>query len=88
YLIIDKGERAVKSWWPLVISYEKEDCGENYGCWTFRNELWYRKCLAAIEDLNAPAQPLSLTEWNKCQCGQTAVRRFRKSIHSRSEKFI
>ena len=76
-MVLDDGkQRALRSWWPLARYYEKEECGENYGRWTFRREEWYGAWLNHIEKDDFSAKPLTYTEWKSIQHGPRMVRTF------------
>ncbi|KAJ2935126.1 hypothetical protein H1R20_g1910, partial [Candolleomyces eurysporus] len=83
----DGKKRALKSWWPLVRYYEKQECGENHGHWSSRNEEWFTKRVFAIESQDTP-QPLSYTGWKSKLHGVKGVRNFLSTISRASETLI
>ena len=36
-------QKALKLWWPLQTTWEKETTLANYGHWTDYNEIWYQR---------------------------------------------
>ncbi|TEB26771.1 hypothetical protein FA13DRAFT_1635606 [Coprinellus micaceus] len=80
----DGKQRALRSWWPLARYYEKEECGENYGRWSFRREEWYSTRLNHIEKDNFSTKPLTYTEWKSVQHGPRLVRTFHAVVEKAS----
>lgn len=85
----DGKDRALKSWWPQALYYEKEECGENYGHWCYRREQWYTDRLKAIEaGIEPMSQPLTYKEWKSKQHGARAIRTFHKEIRASARRFL
>ncbi|KAJ2913523.1 hypothetical protein MD484_g6900, partial [Candolleomyces efflorescens] len=72
----DGKKKALKSWWPLVRYYEKEECGINTGRWCGGQERWFKDRVHAIQDGSTKPQPLSYTDWKSKLHGLKAIRHF------------
>ena len=55
-------QKALKSWWPLQTTWEKETTLANYGHWTDYNEIWYQRRLRELRE-GSNVQPLAESEW-------------------------
>lgn len=53
---------ALKSWWPLQRTWEKDNALANYGYWTEYNEGWYQKRMKQLKEDEHP-QPLGEARW-------------------------
>ena len=53
---------ALKSWWPLQATWEKETTLDNHGYWTDYNETWYQRRLSELRE-GVNVQPLTESEW-------------------------
>ncbi|RXW18901.1 hypothetical protein EST38_g6960 [Candolleomyces aberdarensis] len=84
----DGKQRALRSWWPLVRYYEKEECGENHGHWSNRRESWYGARVMNIQDPLSDAQPLTYTEWKSKLHGVKAIRNFLSHISKASANLL
>ncbi|TEB33497.1 hypothetical protein FA13DRAFT_1708285 [Coprinellus micaceus] len=79
-------DRALKSWWPLVRYFEKEECRYNHGYWSEKNEDWYTRRLREIE--SGSAAPLTYTEWKSKLHGTKPIRNFLSYVEKRSSDAI
>ncbi|TEB16195.1 hypothetical protein FA13DRAFT_1650836 [Coprinellus micaceus] len=85
----DGKQRALKSWWPLVRYFEKEECGYNHGYWSERNEIWYTERLRDIEEgADKETGPATYTQWKSRLHGSSAVRRFLGQVEKESRSVI
>ncbi|KAJ2912293.1 hypothetical protein MD484_g8123, partial [Candolleomyces efflorescens] len=84
----DGKQRTLKSWWPLVRYYEKEECGENQGHWSNRRESWYGDRLLKMQNPGSEVQPLSYTEWKSKLHGVKAIRTFTNHITKQSATLL
>ncbi|TEB24363.1 hypothetical protein FA13DRAFT_1638791 [Coprinellus micaceus] len=79
-------DRALKSWWPLVRLFEKEECGYNPGFWSEANETWYARRLQQIEE--GKATPHTYTEWKSLLHGSKQTRSFLAYLEKRSQDVL
>jgi hypothetical protein len=55
-------QKALKSWWPLQSTWEKETTLANHGYWTDYNEIWYQRRSRELRE-GRDVQPLTESEW-------------------------
>lgn len=77
---------SIKSWWPLPESFEREDCGENYGRWTSYRENHFTARL--LEIISGKGGPLSIREWRDRMRGRSELRRLKINIEKESRVFL
>ncbi|TEB18777.1 hypothetical protein FA13DRAFT_1648062 [Coprinellus micaceus] len=91
YLCIsaDGKQRALKSWWPLVRYFEKEECGYNHGYWSEGNETWYAGRLRDTEEgIGKETGPATYTQWKSRLHGSSAIRKFLGQVEKGSFALI
>ena len=76
-------QKALKSWWPLQSTWEKETALVNYGHWTDYNETWYQRRLRELRE-GRNVQPLAESEWRSRLRGNLKKA---KSIRDNNLKF-
>jgi hypothetical protein len=81
-----KGDQtALKSWWPLQTTWEKEAALANHGYWTDYNETWYQRRLRELRE-GGSVQPLTESEWKSRLRGNLPKAKA-KSIRDNNLKF-
>ncbi|KAG2023189.1 hypothetical protein CC2G_000872 [Coprinopsis cinerea AmutBmut pab1-1] len=83
----EHGRLAIRSCWPLVRYWEKDERGENYGRRCNRREAWYVSRLEEIKEgfvdkgnSSKRGKPFSYTEWKSCLRGQRPIRLFHQAV--------
>jgi len=78
--------KGLRSWWPLVRSFEHHTAGDNFGRWTRRLEEDYQGRLRRIEA--GTHTPMTSRQWKNDLKGQKMARDLRANYQKAAREII
>jgi hypothetical protein len=78
--------KGVRSWWPLIRSFEHTSAGENFGRWTQRSEEDYQEKLRQIEE--GTHTPITAKKWRDLLRGQKMAKDLRAHYREAATEVI